>query len=158
MFDFTQGYTGTLKNAYGVWEDGHYSTESDPRGVEADGNLDGKVGNDAPGQSKFTIENITIDLKAKPSTADGYYMHDVFKIRRGATATIKNALILGQGQAKDIVDTTDGKGAGKVTIEYANKLTANISGKTLNGEGEVKINANATGADKSVFGWTGYKF
>ena len=41
MFDFTQGYTGTLENAYGIWESDYSSTESDPRGVEADGNMDG---------------------------------------------------------------------------------------------------------------------
>ena len=40
MFDFTQGYSGTLKNCYGVWENGYTSTEADPRGIEADGNLD----------------------------------------------------------------------------------------------------------------------
>ena len=40
-FDFTQGYSGTLKNCYGIWEKGFTSTEEDPRGVEADGNLDG---------------------------------------------------------------------------------------------------------------------
>src|SRR5690606_18790757 len=38
MFDFTQGYNGSLKNAYGIWEVGYTSSESDPRGIEADGN------------------------------------------------------------------------------------------------------------------------
>ena len=33
MFDFTQGYSGTLKNCYGVWENGYTSTEADPRGI-----------------------------------------------------------------------------------------------------------------------------
>ena len=40
MFDFTQGYCGTLSNCYGIWDDGFTSTEEDPRGIEADGNLD----------------------------------------------------------------------------------------------------------------------
>ena len=40
MFDFTQGYTGTLKNCYGIWEEGYTSTEEAPRGIEADGNLE----------------------------------------------------------------------------------------------------------------------
>jgi len=31
MFDFTQGYKGTLENAYGIWEAGYTSSESDPR-------------------------------------------------------------------------------------------------------------------------------
>jgi len=35
MFDFTQGYKGTLENAYGIWEAGYTSSESDPRGIEA---------------------------------------------------------------------------------------------------------------------------
>lgn len=47
MFDFTQGYNGTLENAYGIWEVGYVSSESD-RGIEADGNLDGKF---TPSQS-----------------------------------------------------------------------------------------------------------
>lgn len=29
MFDFTQGYKGTLSNCYGVWEAGYTSTEED---------------------------------------------------------------------------------------------------------------------------------
>ncbi len=29
MFDFTQGYKGTLSNCYGIWEDGYTSTEED---------------------------------------------------------------------------------------------------------------------------------
>src|SRR5690554_504645 len=34
MFDFTQGYAGKLENAYGIWQIGYTSTESDPRGME----------------------------------------------------------------------------------------------------------------------------
>ena len=62
MFDFTQGYNGTLENAYGIWEVGYVSSESDPRGIEADGNLDGKF-KDHPNQSNFTVKNMTIELK-----------------------------------------------------------------------------------------------
>src|SRR5690606_22772915 len=57
MFDFTQGYTGTLENAYGIWEAGYSSSESDPRGIEADGNLDGNFPSQT-GQSDFVIRNI----------------------------------------------------------------------------------------------------
>ena len=39
-------------------------------------------------------------------------MQDVIKIRRGAKATINNALVKGIGTAIDVVDFTDGKGAG----------------------------------------------
>src|SRR5690606_38906600 len=42
MFDCTQGYSCTLKNAYGVWETDFKTDEGDPRGIEADGNHDGE--------------------------------------------------------------------------------------------------------------------
>lgn len=156
MFDFTQGYRGRLKNAYGVWNDGHKSTESDPRGVEADGNHDGLYPGD-DNQANFIIENVTIELNQKANTADGYYMHDVFKVRRGATAEIKNALIKGTGQAKDLIDTTDGKGAGHLTINYNNRLSTALSGKEVNGTASVTKDQN-TGTDSSLFSWTGYDF
>jgi hypothetical protein len=41
MFDYTQGYTGTITNAYGVRELGYNDVTSDPRGIEGDGNFDG---------------------------------------------------------------------------------------------------------------------
>lgn len=69
MFDFTQGYKGTLSNCYGVWEAGYTSTEEDPRGVEADGNLDGN-GPDHQGQSDFTIKNMTIATYATGQVMD----------------------------------------------------------------------------------------
>ena len=53
--------SGTLDNAYGIWEAGYSSSESDPRGVEADGNLDGNYP-DQSGQSDFTMSNITIRI------------------------------------------------------------------------------------------------
>src|SRR5690554_5435307 len=56
MFDFTQGYSGTLENAYGIWEPGFVSSESDPRGIEADGNLDGNNPTQT-GQSNFTVKD-----------------------------------------------------------------------------------------------------
>lgn len=159
MFDFTEGYSGTLKNAYGVWEDGHLSTEKDPRGVEADGNHDGLSPNDKP-QSNFKIMDMTIDLKMKPSTNDGLYMHDVMKIRRGARAEITNVLVKGQGQAKDFIDMTDGKGDGDDSsiIEYTNKLTTPLTGKLINGTAKVTGKDGLTGADASKFSWTNYKF
>lgn len=30
MFDFTEGYSGTLKNAYGIWDENHSSTGEGP--------------------------------------------------------------------------------------------------------------------------------
>jgi hypothetical protein len=41
MFDYTQGYTGTITNACGVRELGYNDVTSDPRGIEGDGNFDG---------------------------------------------------------------------------------------------------------------------
>lgn len=159
MFDFTQGYSGTLENAYGIWQTGYVSSESDPRGIEADGNLDGN-NPDQAGQSNFTVKNMTIDLRLAPSTSEGNYMHDVIKVRRGAKATIENALIIGQGQAKDLVDVNDGKGAGDptTTISITNKLTTPITGVKVNGTAVVTETEANTGCSRDIFSWTGYKF
>lgn len=159
MFDITQGWNGTLTNAYGVWETGFTSTESDPRGVESDGNLDG-INPEYSRQSDYTITNMTIDLRVAASTDDGKYMHDVLKVRRGAKATITNALVKGSGQAKDLVDLSDRKGNGNAesTINITNSLTAALSGKQQNGEGNVTVSDSNTGADKAAFSWTGYNF
>lgn len=159
MFDVTQGWNGTLENAYGIWEAGFTSTEKDPRGVEADGNLDG-LNPDYNRQSEFTVTNMTIDLQLAASTDNGKYMHDVLKVRRGAKATITNALVKGTGQAKDLVDLSDKKGNGNAesSINITNKLTATLSGSEINGEGNVTVSENNTGADKALFNWTGYTF
>jgi len=151
MFDVTQGWSGKLKNAYGVWKPGYASTESDPRGVESDGNFDGN-GPDHVGQSDFTMENITIVNNS------GYEMQDGIKIRRGAKATIINALVMGSGKVTDLVDFTDGKGAGNAasTVSVTNSLV--ITGKEVNGTGVVTVKAGNTGADTSVFAWTGITF
>jgi hypothetical protein len=159
MFDFTQGYSGTLENAYGIWQTGYVSTESDPRGIEADGNLDGNNPTQT-GQSNFTVKNMTIDLRLAPSTAEGNYMHDVIKVRRGAKATIENALVIGQGQAKDLIDMNDSKGNGdpETTISITNKLTTAINGEEVIGTAIVtKAEAN-TGCSNDIFNWTGYEF
>ena len=177
MFDFTEGYCGTLINAYGVWEDGQISTEKDPRGVEADGNHDGNSPDGKP-QSIFKIKNMTIELKMSPSSQKGLYMDDVIKVRRGATATIENALVKGQGQAKDLIDMTDGSGFGTVAskISITNNLSTPVSGKQIvnsydhkDKDGKVvrtetyeypnvKVVAGNTGSPTNIFSWTGYKF
>lgn len=158
MFDFTQGYKGTLSNCYGVWEEGFTSTEEDPRGVEADGNLDGK-GPDHQGQSDFTIKNMTI-----ATYAAGQEMDDAIKVRRGATAHIENALVLGNGKIKDFIDVTDSKGAAttNTSMSVTNQVNTAFSGTIIN-NGDVnyeniKVEAGNTGADQSLFTWTGYKF
>ncbi len=164
MFDVTQGWSGTLDNAYGIWEDGFVSTEGDPRGIESDGNLDGLYP-DASGQSNFTMSNITIENNST------YEMEDCIKVRRGATATVTNALVIG-GNAKDLVDVTDSKGlANDNTSVSVTNSGVTLSGneisneKDIDGDGvkevcnaTVSIVAGNTGASSSVFDWTEYPF
>lgn len=175
MFDFTQGYTGTLKNCYGIWEKGYVSSEDDPRGVEADGNLDGKFGAN-PNQSNINIENMTIDLRLDAVSGDELtrekapykYMHDVIKIRRGSNANIKNALVKGTGTVKDLIDVSDGKGNGDTAakISLTNALSTPIFGKPVNTDKTmtpadypgVKVEDGNTGCPTDIFSWTGYKF
>lgn len=158
MFDFTQGYTGTLTNAYGIWEEGYISTSDDPRGIEADGNLDGETPNDK-GQSNFTVRNMTIVNK---SQAD---MNDMIKVRRGATATITNLLLEIADGAKfvdtDIIDLTDGKGSGTTasSIVYTFNPETLFDSNKIKGEGAtITKNDTQAGADVSKFSWTSYAF
>ena len=161
MFDFTQGYVGNCTNLYGVRENGYTAVTSDPRGIEADGNLDGNTPTDID-QSLFTIDKITII-----NNASGVDMSDGIKVRRGATATITNAyLSLGSGATySDLVDLTDGKGDGTDAISItgnantANGLDITDIKNTTSGGASVSITAATTGgADSSVFAWTGYSF
>lgn len=164
MFDFTQGYIGTLSNAYGIWGASHKSGEEDPRGIEADGNHDGNF-KDAPTQSNFKVENLTIALNHAPSTVVGEYPVDVIKIRRGASATINNFYLTGVGSYGDVFDSTDKKGDAvdngvKVTyfINVANE-SKQMNGKLNNGFGFSRTNNEALkGTDKALFAWTGYDF
>mgnify|MGYP000359713764 CR=1 FL=1 len=154
MFDCTQGWTGTLKNAYGIWESDYTSNEGDPRGIEADGNFDGKYP-DHINQSNFKMEDVTIVNNSS------FEMTDAIKIRRGATATITNALIK-NGTTKDIIDLTDDKG----DANTATSISATVDGMTYSSN-EIKANetysnvsivSGNTGADASNFAWTGYSF
>lgn len=164
MFDFTQGYKGTLKNAYGIWEAGYTSGESDPRGIEADGNLDGNYATH-PNQSDFRVENMTVDLRLAASSFDAAdkskRMQDVIKIRRGAKATVVNALVNGTGTVEDLVDLTDSKGGADVgtTISLTNALT-NAPQRQTNPVVAVgvTIGGSNTGCPTNIFAWTGYQF
>lgn len=165
MFDMTQGYNGTLENAYGIWEAGYSSGESDPRGVEADGNLDGNFP-EHTGQSDFTIKDMTIELKLAPVAKDHAdfakkSMQDVLKIRRGAKATITNALVKGTGTVQGIADV-DGANAA-TSISLTNFLTNPITGLNVNFKSgsypNVKVDATGnTGCPTNIFARTGYKF
>lgn len=160
MFDVTEGYTGTLTNAYGIWETGFVSpNEPDPRGIEADGNKDGKTPADF-GQSNFTMKDITIVNNS--TTATGV-MKPIVKIRRGATANISNLKILFGATSKytDIIDFTDGAGKGNASskITYTFEPENIFDATKIKAEGAtITKNATSTGANTSVFAWTKYSF
>ncbi len=161
MFDMTQGWNGTLENCYGIWKSGFTSEESDPSGVEADGNLDGNFP-EHTGMSNFTIRNMTIDN-------NGVDMNNVLKIRRGATATIENALVKGSGTVKTsgaVVDLSDGKGSANVAsaISITNSMTNTVTPIKYGADDtdadfpNVKVEAGNTGCATNIFAWTGYQF
>lgn len=160
-FDNTQGYRGTWTNFYGVWASGYSSTESDPRGIESDGNFDGKTPDDI-NQTDFTVENITIDLRiAFDPSSQATMMQDIIKIRRGSKASITNALVKGSGAVQDFIDCTDSKGdaAAGTSINVTNSLDNAITGteaKTGANNATITVATGNTGCDKSIFSWTGY--
>ncbi len=163
MFDMTRGYNGTLKNAYGIWEAGFVSTESDPSGVEADGNLDGEFP-EAPDQSDFTIENMTIELRM--AYDETKFMQNVLRVRRHAVATITNSVVKGTGCAQNLVNLDGGATGGAAVgsnISITNSLTtapATLykynSGLTAADYPNVKIEEGNTGCPTDIFSWTGY--
>ncbi len=159
MFDFTQGYTGTCTNLYGVREAAYSAVTSDPRGVEADGNLDGNSPTDID-QSAFVINGLTII-----NNGTGVEMSDAIKVRRGAKVLITNSyVVLGlDATYSDFIDLEDAKGNATSDTE----ITA--VGNAANGL-DINDNKNAPGAtlnisngtvgfiDTSIFSWTGYNF
>ncbi|MDR2284000.1 MAG: hypothetical protein LBE37_12370 [Sphingobacterium sp.] len=161
MFDFTQGYTGTVTNAYGIWTPKFSTNEDDPRGIEADGNMDGKNPNDIA-QSNFIIKDMTIVHKATAPAKAGE-MVDVVKIRRGATANISNLKIeIGAtSRFADIIDFTDGSGKGNP----ASKITYTFNPANMYDAAKVKAegatitkNDTQTGANTGAFSWTKFSF
>ena len=161
MFDFTQGYTGTCTNLYGIREANYTAVTSDPRGIEADGNLDGNTPTDIA-QSDFTIDGITII-----NNGDTVDMADAIKVRRGATATITNAYVaLGSGATySDFIDLKDGKTDANDNTSItavgnvANGLDVTDNKNTTSGGATITTSVGTSGgADNSVFAWTGYNF
>jgi len=160
MIDWTQGYNGKITNAYAIREQSYTALSSDPRGIEADGNLDGVSPNQA-GQSNPILTGITI-----VNNAD-VILSDVIKIRRGSGATITNTLVkYGASATKapdDLVDGTDSAGDAMASTS----VTLNATGTALvltdikKGANNATINVTAGttgGADTTVFTWTGYGF
>lgn len=156
MFDVTQGYRGTLTNLYGVREAGYVAVTSDPRGIEADGNLDGNSPSDNT-QSVFTVNNLTI-----ATYGNSVDFSDLIKVRRGATATINNALAgtFGTATASDFIDLEDLRGdstAATVINATANGTADGTDIKNSPGA-TVTVTGTNTGTDASLFAWTGYMF
>ena len=163
MFDWTQGYVGTITNAYGIREAGFVAVTADPRGIEADGNLDGLTPAATP-QSNATVTNITLVNNSAAAITD------FIKIRRASSATITNALVM-QGAAapapNDVVDFDDAAGTANanttvnVTISGTNLVDTNVDNTNAAAATIATITypgvAN-TGTSSALFAWTGYTF
>ena len=148
-FDFTQGYRGKLTNAYAYWGTDFSTDEQDPRGIEADGNLDGNYA-EQNGQSDFTVENVTFcNESTVDASAEGRKSawDDIVKCRRGAKLTLINGLALGAGKAGNAVDMTDSKGEGiaSSSISLTNRLT--LTSDAVNGEADVTFPEGNTGCN-----------
>ncbi len=158
MFDFSQGYSGTCTNLYGIREAGYTAVTSDPRGIEADGNLDGNSPTDI-NQSNFTINGITIIHNG------GMELTDAFKVRRGATANITNAYVAAGTSSTfaDFIDLEDSRGnstsATNITAvgNSANGLDINDN-KNTPGATLTVSNGTSSSVSTSLFNWTGYSF
>lgn len=159
MFDFSQGYSGTCTNLYGIREAGYTAVTSDPRGIEADGNLDGNSPTDI-NQSNFTINGLTIIHEG------GVELSDAIKVRRGATATITNAYVASGNATStfgDFIDLEDSKGNATATSSItavgnsANGLDINDNKNTPAATISVS-NGTTSSVSTSLFSWTGYTF
>lgn len=158
MFDFSQGYVGTCSNLYGIREAGYTAVTSDPRGIEADGNLDGNSPTDI-NQSNFTINGLTIIHNG------GIDLTDAIKVRRGATATITNAYVAvgASSTFADFIDLEDSKGNATSSTNItavgnsANGLDINDN-KNTPGATLTVSNGTTVSVSSSLFSWTGYSF
>lgn len=167
MFDWTEGYSGTITNAFGVRNNGFLIASDDPRGIEGDSN-----GADATALpiSTPTLNNVTIlNLDSNTPLTGGA------EIRRGTVATINNVLFAAYGGASfgNRIDTVDGKGDGRLTVTNAtaqgnvgmDKADSTINGTvaivtdavTVPADNTVEITAGV-GADLSAFAWANISF
>ncbi|TAJ12078.1 hypothetical protein DMA11_14430 [Marinilabiliaceae bacterium JC017] len=155
MFDWTDGWTGSITNGYGKREAGFLNVTEDPRGFEGDSN--GK-NNAATPVSNPTFTDMTIVNDAEAE------MVDMVKVRRGSGATINNLLLsVGEeGVIGDLIDLTDSKGDALTSTTVVAKT--NVEGGTIKhpaaGEANVTVEEGVTtgGANTAAFTWTGYEF
>ncbi len=164
MFDFTGGYAGTITNAFGIREAGFNQATEDPRGIEGDSNDSNTTAQpiSTPTFNKVTILNLSKGQKLKAGA----------EIRRGTKAKINNVLFAAVEGAEfgNLIDTTDKKGDGSVTLTNAikygnvgiNKVGGAINGDVIEDTSALTIDGNKVtikvdlGADFNAFEWTGY--
>ena len=167
MFDWTEGYTGTITNAFGVRNDGFDAATGDPRGIEGDSNSADVT---ALPISAPTLRNVTI-LNLNPDVA----LTSGAEIRRGTQAIINNILFAAYGTASfgNRIDTKDGNGDGKLTITNGfsqgnvgeDKAGSDITGTVTTITDGLVVSANNTlttkvgvGADLTAFSWANQSF
>lgn len=173
LFDYTQGWSGTATNCYGIREAGYDAISTDPRGIEGDGNLDGNTPGLTP-QSDAKFTNVTIVNNSTLANSGNSAMVDVVKVRRNSKGTFTNVLFIagaGVPAPGDLVDFTDGAGTATTDANAATTISVTATGNnaatvaTDNKPGfnaatiTVPASANTGVANPStVFGWTGYTF
>lgn len=167
MFDWTEGYTGTITNAFGVRNDGFDTASNDPRGIEGDSNSANPT---VLPISAPTLRNVTI-LNLNPDVA----LTAGAEIRRGTQAIISNVLFAAYGAASfgNRIDTKDGNGDGALTLSNAfaqgnvgeDKAGSNITGTVSVITDGITVTANNTvttkagvGADLTAFAWANQSF
>ncbi|MFV0304297.1 MAG: hypothetical protein ACK5IC_02290 [Moheibacter sp.] len=152
MFDWTEGYTGTLTNLYGIREAGYEDVTEDPRGIEGDSNSN----NNAATPVAFpTINNISIVNKSSIT------MSDAIKIRRGSGAIISNAYIYSSASGfSDVIDLSDSSGDAAPTTNIDYTVEGGLDGSDVNNPVEATLTESTSnsGTATSVFSWTGYSF
>lgn len=165
IFDWTDGWRGTATNFYGIREDGFELESEDPRGLEGDSNENDIM---ATPRSNPTFDALTLVNKS-----NSIAFNDAIKLRRGTDITIKNALLTlsGSAGADDFIDLTDKKGpanAVNINISSADFTIDDVKNEQPASDenggvpastvdiSNVTVGTGNTGADSSVFAWTGY--
>ncbi|MDT0643427.1 hypothetical protein RM553_11350 [Zunongwangia sp. F363] len=157
-FDWTEGWRGNGTNFYGIREFGYNDVTEDPRGIEADNNSDN---NDADPRSNPTIDGLTLYHQSTIAMAD------MIKIRRGSSITVNNGIIAimaaegeDAGSASDFIDLTDSAGPAAASTSINVSAIGEADGTDIKNEvgANITVAPGNTGADTSVFDWTGYSF